>query len=171
LIPTPDDDAADQLLLLARMLTDAGYDQYEVSNFGKPGYYSRHNSSYWRREKYLGVGPSAHSYDGETREWNVRNNSLYIKAIAAGQIPCEKEILETKDKINDYLLTSLRTQWGADLDFLKTSFNYDVRAVYKDYLKALVGDDYAVVDGNFLKLTAKGKLLADKISSDLFQVE
>ena len=168
---TPDDDAADQLESLASILKSSGYHQYEVSNFGKPGFYSQHNSSYWKREKYLGVGPSAHSFDGRIRQWNIRNNSLYIKGINSGVLPCETETLELKDQINDYLMTSLRTEWGIDLAFIKNSFGYDVLQLYRDYIIRLVDDGHALINDESLILTQKGKLLADRIASDLFKVE
>lgn len=167
----PDDDlAATQLEMLVNTLVASGYDQYEVSNFGKPGYYSQHNSSYWRQEKYLGAGPSAHSFDGSSRQFNVSNNYQYLRSITASVIPAEREVLSREDRINDYLLTTLRTNWGCDLTFLKKEYDYDLLASHHGYIRQLVGNKYALVENNFFKLTARGKLLADRISSDLFLI-
>jgi len=170
LFPLDDDVAAARMDVLATQLTARGYDHYEVSNFGKPGYYSRHNSSYWQRKKYLGIGPSAHSFDGRSRQFNVSNNHVYVKALREDRIPCEKEILSRSELVNDYLLTTLRTSWGCDLRVLKTEFDYDIVTKNRDYVARLVAERLADLDGNCLKLTGKGKLLADRISSDLFLI-
>jgi oxygen-independent coproporphyrinogen III oxidase len=163
-----DDDSARQLEILMTELERAGLDQYEISNFCRPGFQSRHNSSYWKREKYLGAGPSAHSYNGESRQFNINNNALYVKSIESGKVPFEIEVLSGEDHINEYLLTTLRTSWGADLEKIRTEFGFDILEIQKDYLDDLFKRDLAKMEGYFLKLTKKGKLLADKISSDLF---
>jgi oxygen-independent coproporphyrinogen III oxidase len=168
LTPVDDDSAARQLEILMTELENAGFEQYEISNFCRPGFQSKHNSSYWKQEMYLGIGPSAHSYNGSSRQFNVKNNSLYIKSIESGKVPYEIEILKPEDRINEYLLTTLRTSWGTDLDKLKSDFNHDILLVSKDYLQELFSQKLAWVDGHFLKLTKKGRLLADSISSDLF---
>ncbi|MFZ6009940.1 MAG: radical SAM family heme chaperone HemW [Bacteroidota bacterium] len=164
----PDETAAAQLTLLVDRLENAGYDQYEISNFSLPGFESRHNSSYWRQTKYLGVGPSAHSYNESSRQFNVRNNHLYVKSMQAGKIPYEVEMLSIHDKINDYLLTTLRTRWGANLEKLKSDFNYDLLHKHGRYLEQLMSQKLARIDNQILLLTKSGKLLADKIASDLF---
>jgi oxygen-independent coproporphyrinogen-3 oxidase len=163
-----DDDAARQLEMLIDMLAQAGYEHYEVSNFCKPGFMSRHNSSYWRQTSYLGIGPSAHSYNNTTRQYNVSNNAIYLKTIAQNQIPAEIEQLQREDHINEYLLTTLRTNWGTDLERLRHLYHYDIDTVYAEYLETLYTQGLAVRDGHHLKLTKKGRLLADKIASDLF---
>lgn len=163
-----DDIAAHQLDVLMNTLDKAGYMHYEISNFAKPGFYSRHNSSYWRQEKYLGIGPSAHSYDGVIRQFNVANNHVYIKAISKNEIPAEKEILTIENKINEYILTTLRTQWGTDFSRLKQDFNMDLLEQNSAYIQQLVERDLALLTISVLTLTRKGKLLADKIASDLF---
>lgn len=168
--PSEDEVAARQLEMLVAALQQAGYEQYEVSNFARPGWYSRHNSSYWRQEKYLGIGPSAHSYNGECRQYNISNNPLYLKALASDQIPCTVEPLRREDQVNDYLLTTLRTTWGADLAYLEQHWQYPIRTAQANYLDALVSNGLATLLDNRLTLTAKGKLLADKISSDLFLI-
>lgn len=166
-----DEISATQLEMLVDELAKAGYQQYEVSNFSLPGFESKHNSSYWKQKKYLGVGPSAHSYDGETRQFNVNNNSLYLKAIAEDRIPATKEILTSADKINDYLMTTLRTAWGTDLVILKETMGYDLEKVQHSYITSLIQRALAQIDNGKLILTRRGKLLADKISSDLFVLE
>ena len=168
--PVTDDNAAGQLSLLVSMLESAGYEQYEISNFALPGYYSRHNSSYWRQLPYLGVGPSAHSYNLKTRQSNINNNHLYMKSLAAGQIPSTVEELSREDLINDYLLTTLRTSWGTSLKKLANEFGYDIRNSHSQYLEQLISQGFAVIDDSNLVLTRSGKFLADKISADLFAV-
>jgi len=163
-----DDLAARQLELLIDILTQAGYEHYEVSNFCKPGFHSRHNSSYWRQAGYLGVGPSAHSYNGTSRQYNVSNNAIYLKSLAQNQIPAEIEQLQREDHINEYILTTLRTSWGCDLERLRQLYQYDIDTDYRQYLETLYTQGLATREGHLLKLTKKGRLLADKIASDLF---
>lgn len=171
LTPVEDELAATQLEMLVNTLEKYGYEQYEVSNFARQGYQSRHNSSYWKQQKYLGVGPSAHSYDGVSRQYNISNNHLYLNALNEGKIPCTRETLSTEDKINDYLLTTLRTAWGADLAKLKASWSYDILATHRAYIHNLLENKLAIIQNDHLVLTKPGKLLADKISSDLFILE
>jgi oxygen-independent coproporphyrinogen III oxidase len=168
LIAVEDDLAAAQLEMLVEMLDAAGYEQYEVSNFARPGYYSRHNSSYWQQKKYLGIGPSAHSYDGKSRQYNIANNHVYLRALQAGNIPCTREELTPADVVNDYLLTTLRTSWGANLLTLRQEFHYDLQALHGAYLDTLCAQQLAIVSGDSLRLTRRGKMLADKIAADLF---
>ena len=168
LVVVDDDSAARQLEILMAELDRAGFEQYEISNFCRPGFHSRHNSSYWKQEKYLGVGPSAHSYNGISRQFNIRNNALYVKSLESGKVPSEIEILTKQDHINEYILTSLRTSWGVNLEKLRIGNNHDILALQKEYLQDLFTRDLAIVEEGFLKLTKKGRLLADKISSDLF---
>jgi oxygen-independent coproporphyrinogen-3 oxidase len=151
-------------------LAQEGYAHYEISNFSKPGFYSRHNSSYWQQKKYLGVGPSAHSYNGISRQFNVSNNHIYIKAINSDEPYFEKEILTREDKINEYLLTSLRTTWGCDLRLLKDKLGYDIRKDQAAYLNRLVRDEYIVIEDEIMKLLHRGKFVADKILGDLVLV-
>jgi oxygen-independent coproporphyrinogen-3 oxidase len=162
---------SEQFLLLMQWLEDAGYEHYEISNFarpaspaGRPGFRSRHNSAYWQGKKYLGLGPSAHSFDGNSRQWNVSNNTVYIESIGNGNIPYEKEILTPVQKLNEYIMTSLRTMEGTDLiklekkagdELLEKAVKYIERGLVKRH-------------NNFLALTKEGKLLADGIAADLF---
>jgi oxygen-independent coproporphyrinogen III oxidase len=168
--PVEDDLAAHQLEILVDELEQRGYYQYEVSNFSKPGFESKHNSSYWKQEKYLGVGPSAHSYNLHTRQYNISNNHLYIKSILEGKVPFELEQLSREDHVNEYLLTTLRTSWGVNLEKLRERFQYDVVTTNEAFIDELRKRNLAVIDDGFLRLTKSGKLLADKISSELFLV-
>ena len=154
--------------MLMDIAEDMGYEHYEISNFARPGFRSSHNSSYWLQEKYLGIGPSAHSYNGVARQFNVANNYQYVSAIRENKIPCTVEPLSEADQINDYLLTTLRTSWGTDLEKLRVEMKYDLLARRSLYVEQLVQNGYAIVEKNHLQLTRKGKFLADKISSDLF---
>lgn len=169
--PVDDDLSARQLSLLIDHLEGANYEQYEVSNFSKPGFQSRHNSNYWKNEKYLGVGPSAHSYNGESRQYNVSNNSIYLRSLQQEKIPCTLEVLSRRDKINEYLLTRLRTSWGADLKTLRERFSFDPMNENNSYLQSLLHKGLIVIERDILKLTRKGLFLADKIASDLFVID
>lgn len=166
-----DSQAAEQMETLVRILTDRGYRHYEISNFARPGYESAHNNNYWKGGAYLGIGPSAHSYDRKSRQHNIASNHLYVKAIRDRMIPAEEETLAQSERINEYILTSLRTDTGCDLNFLKDKLGYDIIKLHEGYVGQLIKASLVVVDGNHLKLTEAGKLLADKISSDLFSVE
>jgi len=160
--------AAAQMEILMDELGNAGFDQYEISNFCRPGFYSRHNSSYWHQKKYLGIGPSAHSYNELSRQANISNNPLYIKSITQGKIPCQVEVLTRANKINEYLFTTLRTTWGCNLNYLLTQLDYDVLKENQLTLNTLAKHELVMVENDTLRLTQKGKLLADKIASDLF---
>lgn len=169
--PVNDDVAARQLTLLIDNLERENYEQYEVSNFSKPGFQSRHNSNYWRNKIYLGVGPSAHSYNGESRQYNLSNNSLYLRSIQQGKIPSTVEVLTMEDKINEYLLTTLRTSWGADLKILREQFSWDIINENRDYVQSIQSKGLIVIEDNFLRLTRQGRFFADKIASDLFVID
>ena len=170
-IAEPKDDVAqDHFEILVRTLTEKGFIHYELSNFGKPDYFSQNNSSYWLGKKYLGIGPSAHSFDGKSRSWNIANNMLYLKSISADKLPHEIEILTQQDRYNEYVMTGLRTIWGVSLERIEKEFG-------KDYLNYLLNQaDKFLIDGllsiaeNVMTTTAKGKFLADGIASDLFLV-
>jgi len=168
LIPLQEETVAAQFEMLMSEMTASGYEQYEISNFAKPGHRSRHNSSYWEQKAYLGIGPSAHSYNGRSRRFNVANNSLYIKAMVEGRQPFEEETLSPSNIINEFIMTHLRTRDGLDLDQLKERFGYDLRSAHRSYLASLLELEKIEFRKQVLALTNKGKLLADKISSDLF---
>jgi oxygen-independent coproporphyrinogen III oxidase len=146
----------------------AGFIQYEISNLCKPGYFSKHNTSYWKGIHYLGVGPSAHSFNGITREWNVSKNALYIKSVMENNRKSESEVLTTENRFNEYIMVSLRTMWGIDLNYLKSTFSDDY---YKHLLTEatpfIAGGDL-VTNNDHLYLSISGKLIADKLASDLF---
>ncbi len=163
--------AAEQFELLLATLTAADYDPYEVSNFCRPGYYAKHNTSYWQNQNYLGVGPSAHSYDGVSRQYNVANNVKYLRAIADGLIPFEREVLSRHDQINERIMTGLRTKWGCDLAGLKNQLHYDLYETHRAYINQLVKEGKAVVQEDHLILTSSGRLVADGIAEAFFLID
>ncbi len=163
--------AARQFEMLMDFAINAGYDHYEISNFSRPGYYSKHNSSYWNGKKYLGLGPSAHSYDGESRQWNISNNTLYIQSLEKGSPVFEAEHLTSKDHFNEYLLTSLRTASGADLNFIAKNFGAGRAASFQDSIAPLLQEKLAELEAGKIRLTRAGKLIADRIISDLFDTD
>jgi oxygen-independent coproporphyrinogen-3 oxidase len=143
--------------------------QYEISNFGKEHFFSKHNSNYWKGSYYLGLGPSAHSFDGKSRQWNVANNNGYIQKISGNDVGYfEKEILTKNNHFNEYILTSLRTIWGINLNYLNTHFNTDFISILKKEVENHIKNETIILKDNAYILTNKGKLLADKIASDLF---
>jgi len=147
-----------------RWLGEAGYEHYEISNFAKPGFRSRHNSSYWQGKSYIGFGPSAHSFNGNTRWWNIANNNSYINSINKGIIPFEKEELTTTQKMNEYIMISLRTIEGLDLSKINEDMSHELLAASRKY----IDNGLIKFDINSLKLTNEGKLLADGIAAGLF---
>lgn len=163
-----DEAQARQFMILMQMLKDADYEHYEISNFAKPGFRSRHNSSYWQGEKYIGIGPSAHSFDGEARSWNVANNHAYTKSIAENKIPSELEVLTPSQKLNEYVMTSLRTAEGMDLDLIASKFSNQETLRIEQLLEQKVEKENFIRRGNKIILTGKGKLFADRIAVELF---
>jgi oxygen-independent coproporphyrinogen-3 oxidase len=168
-IAAPKDEVAQEhFAILVETLEANDFIHYELSNFGKENYFSKNNSAYWLGKKYVGIGPSAHSYDGVSRSWNISNNALYLKSIQEDKLPNEIEILSTADRYNEYVMTGLRTIWGVSLDRIKTEFGDE----YLDYLNKQVqkflNDDLVYIENNILKPTPKGKFLTDGIASDLF---
>lgn len=165
-----DDYSSDQFIFLSDYLQEQGYEHYEVSNFGKAGFHSKHNSSYWQQTPYLGIGPAAHSFDGMNRQFNVSHNHKYMKAIQQDEIPAELDILTKEDRINEYLMTSLRTSKGCSLQYLKETLNYDLWKDEKNRILEWQNTELCTLENNTLKLTQKGRLLADKLAADLFIV-
>lgn len=161
------DKQSEQFLLLMRWMEEARYEHYEISNFAKPGHRSRHNSSYWKGEKYLGLGPSAHSFNGIARQWNVSNNNIYTASINAGKVPYEKEELTLSQQINEYIMTSLRTMEGISMDVLKEKFTISAEEITRKADK-YINNNLLKPQNNALVLTREGKLLADGIAADLF---
>lgn len=171
IIPQPDDEVAQQhFQILVDKLQENGFIHYELSNFGKENYFSKNNSAYWLGKKYIGIGPSAHSYDGEKRGWNISNNSLYIKSIQENKLPIEFEILSETDKYNEYIMTGLRTMWGVSLDKVENEFGEKYITYLKKQAQKFIDDDLLFVEQNILKTTNKGKFLGDGIASDLFML-
>jgi oxygen-independent coproporphyrinogen-3 oxidase len=167
--PINDDTAAQHFDMLLAHLNLHGYEQYEISNFSKPDWHSRHNSSYWQHEAYLGVGPSAHSFDGlATRQFNVANNQKYLQQIGQGLVPCQKDHLSNQDQANEYLMIALRTKWGCSLDKINNLASLDFELIYQKSIAQFIAFDWLEIRDRHLLLTQKGKLFADKISSDLF---
>lgn len=171
-IPSPKEEVAHaHFMLLIEKLRANGYVHYELSNFAKPGYYSKNNSAYWLGKKYLGIGPSAHSFDGTYRSWNISNNPLYIKAIEAGELPSEVEKLSLSDRYNEYIMTGLRTIWGVDLARIAREFG----STFHEYLvresASFIADGLMQEVEGVLTITDKGKFLSDGIASDLFWLD
>jgi oxygen-independent coproporphyrinogen III oxidase len=168
-IEKPNDEISQEhFSILLELLEANNFIHYELSNFGKENYFSKNNSSYWLGKKYIGIGPSAHSYNGISRSWNVSNNSLYIKALQENQLPNEMEVLTVTDRYNEYIMTGLRTIWGVSLDRIKKEFGIK----YYDYLmkqvQKFLNDDLVFIEKDVLKSTKKSKFLTDGIASDLF---
>ena len=168
-LPVEEARQAEQFQLLLSLMDKAGYEQYEISNFAKPGYRSRHNSSYWQGKPYYGFGPSAHSFDGKnTRRWNIANNALYVQSIGQSIIPFEEEILTETQQVNEYIMISLRTMEGIDLSRIAREFGDDKEAVLTSVAQRFIEEDLLVKNGQKILLTRGGKFLADGIAAELF---
>ena len=168
-IAEPNDEVAQEhFSILVEQLEANDFIHYELSNFGKENYFSKNNSSYWLGKKYLGIGPSAHSFDGVSRSWNISNNSLYVKSIQENQLPNEVEILSKTDRYNEYIMTGLRTIWGVSLEKIASEFGNDYLDYLQNQMQKFLKDDLLFVENNILKTTKKGKFLTDGIASDLF---
>ncbi|MFN7098928.1 MAG: radical SAM family heme chaperone HemW [Flavobacterium sp.] len=168
-IAAPKDEVAEaHFMILVDKLEANGFVHYELSNFGKPDYFSKNNSAYWLGKKYIGIGPSAHSYDGVSRSWNIANNTLYLKGIGEDTLPNEVEVLSVADRYNEYIMTGLRTIWGVALDRIETEFGSEYLSYLKKQTQKFLDDDLVFIENNILKPTAKGKFLTDGIASDLF---
>lgn len=161
-----ENDSAAQFNLLIEKAESAGFIQYEISNFGKPGYFSIHNSNYWKQVSYLGLGPSAHSFNGYSRQWNIRDLKGYIKSVNAGKPYFEREELDSRTRFNEYIMTSLRTMWGIDLEYVEKMFEKEGY----DYVVNLSGKfkNYGLMkmEKKSLVLTNQGKLISDNIISE-----
>lgn len=162
----PDAQSA-QFLLLMDWMAAAGYEHYEISNFAKPGWRSKHNSAYWQGKTYLGLGPSAHSFNGRERQWNLSNNNLYVAAIQKGELPIEKEILSSDQQLNEYIMTALRTIEGIQINILEEKHAVDITAFRKKAAGYIHTGHIIEKNGCFI-LTNEGKLLADGIAASLF---
>lgn len=167
-LPAEEEFVAEQFEWLQAKSEESGYIQYEISNFGKPGQFALHNTIYWKGVPYLGLGPSAHSFDGKNRGHNSASNSKFLKDIAFGQIPFEEEILTRRDQVNDRILTGLRTMWGISTAEINLDFGIDLLRSKEKEVEKLAAQGWLIWDGKTLSLTKSGMLLADSIASDLF---
>ena len=173
--PVDENLALEHYHILVAETEKRGYVQYEISNFGNPAYFSKHNTSYWFGEKYLGIGPSAHSFNGFERSWNVSNNTKYINALLANELPSEKEQLSEINRFNEYIMTGLRTIWGVSFQKIEKEFGamylQDLKKSAERHIKSgLLEIELHSFSGKVLVVTKKGKFLADGIASDLFKV-
>lgn len=162
------EDQARQFLLLMDWMQAAGYEHYEISNFALPGKRSRHNSSYWQGASYLGLGPSAHSFNGESRQWNIANNALYIKSLKEGKVPFEVEHLTSTQRLNEYVMTSLRTMEGLNLKYVISNFGEIAANKLKQEAQQFIETGKMQLNNGYLQLTKEGKLFADGIAAELF---
>lgn len=166
-----EEDSIRQFECLLDAATEAGFEHYEISNFAKPGFHSRHNSNYWRHLPYLGIGPSAHSYDGKSRQWNVGNNSQYIENIEKEDGWCESELLSPFDMYNDYMLISIRTMWGVNPGYILENFGPTFLEIFLRQAASYIQSGFMEKCNGKYVLTRKGKMIADRIASDLFADE
>jgi oxygen-independent coproporphyrinogen-3 oxidase len=169
--PVDDQTSGTQFITLVNELKRCGFEQYEVSNFCLPGMQSKHNSAYWLGKKYLGIGPSAHSFNGESRQWNVANNPRYSKGWITGIPEFEIETLDNRTRLNEYLMTRLRTSWGIELEYIQNTFGIDLWKTEIDFLRQLMQDGLMTKENSTLTLTTTGLLQADRIASELFILE
>ena len=156
--------------MLMELAKENGFEQYEISNFAREGLYSKHNSSYWLGEKYLGIGPSAHSFNGASRQWNIRNNNEYIRIINEGKIPAETEILTQQNKFNEYVMVSLRTMWGCDLEKIRHDFGADYSENFFRQANQKLDEGLMIMQNQNFILSEKGKYFADRIAAEFFVV-
>ena len=165
-----DEKAHEQFHILKDKLEASGFVHYELSNFGKDGYFSKNNTAYWQGKSYLGIGPSAHSFNGKQRSWNVSNNTKYIKALEQNEVPQEVETLTQTDQYNEYVMTGLRTIWGVSLNKVEKDFG----TVFKNYLiehsEVFINQHLLYIEGEYLRVTKKGQFLCDGIASELFKI-
>jgi oxygen-independent coproporphyrinogen-3 oxidase len=168
-IEAPRDEVAQgHFAILVQTLEDNDFIHYELSNFGKKNYFSKNNSAYWLGKKYIGIGPSAHSYNGVSRSWNVSNNSIYLKSMQENKLPNEIEILSISDRYNEYIMTGLRTIWGVSFDRIETEFGVNYLEYLQKQAQKFLDDKLLYIENNVLKTSPKGKFLTDGIASDLF---
>lgn len=161
----------EEFFYMTDFLKDNGFDHYEISNFGKPGFHSQHNSAYWKSQEYLGIGPSAHSYNGRNeRSWNFANNQLYIKSLNQNKLAKETEILTEKDQFNEMLMIGLRTIWGVNLSSLKEKCSTELLENFQFEIKNKLEDGILQIENNYLKIPEKHWFLADGIAADLFLI-
>ncbi len=161
--------AAQQFEILMDEAERIGFEHYEISNFAKEGHRAVHNTNYWTGIPYLGIGPSAHAYDGEIRKWNIANNALYMKSILTEKkLNFEEETLTPEQSLNEYIMTSLRTVWGLDINHVQTKWGAEYSGQIKQLATGFIEKKQAVLQDNVITLTKQGKLFADNIAADLF---
>lgn len=159
---------AEQFEMLMKCLENAGYNHYEISNYAKPDFESKHNSSYWKGMHYLGLGPSAHSYNSVSRSWNISNNALYIAGVENGTTILETEILTNVQQLNEYIMISLRTAVGINLGDVELKWGKSIPQQLLHQSSAWIQSKHLINDNNIIRLTTSGKLYADGIAADLF---
>ncbi len=167
LVPVEDDEVIKEYEYMVEFLTAHGYEHYEVSNFSKPGKYSKHNSSYWHQKNYLGLGPGAHSFNGSSRHFNVSNNPKYVKSITNGATQYSQEMLSTKELLTEYIFTRIRTKWGVDFNTVAKLFNYQLNATQLGYIDIIVSKKMATFVNNKFILNSKGFFISDSIVLEL----
>ena len=165
-----EEDVLTQFNFLVDRLQAKGYDHYELSSFGKPGFRSVNNTAYWSEKPYLGIGPSAHSFNGETRSWNISNNAQYIKGISVGKPMIEREKLSVADRYNEYIMIGLRMQNGISLDYIEKNFGSDYKILLKKGVQSQIASQVLYWDGDSLKVSRNAMMLVDGIASDLFKL-
>jgi oxygen-independent coproporphyrinogen-3 oxidase len=168
LLPLEDKTTIEHFNTLVRLAAKNNFIHYEISNFGKKGFFSNHNSAYWKNQYYLGVGPSAHSFNGSSRQWNIPSNKQYIEKIKTKDSYFEIEQLNDQKQYNEYIFTGLRTIWGVQLDYIKAQFGKDAKQYFEQQIKNWITQKKVKKKGHNYALTKKGKLYADAIASDLF---
>jgi len=168
--PMDDELSAKHFEVLVEETSKQGLTHYETCSFGHSGFFSRHNMSYWLGKTYMGVGPSAHSFDGAKRSWNVSNNSKYIKALEADELPFESEVLSVENRFNEYIMTGLRTIWGISLEKIETDFGTKIKEQLLQDSKKFITSNTLEIEDDHIKITHAGKFLSDGIASDLFLV-
>lgn len=169
--PIDERQSAAQFIELMGKLQKAGFLHYEISNFAQPGYESKHNTNYWKGEFYLGIGPSAHSFNGVSRQWNIANNANYLAAIAKHQVPAQVELLTLNNRFNEYLMTSLRTHWGADMHYVRSNFGTEYANLVLAKAETMLQKNWIKVVDEKLVLTEEGKLFADHIAAEFFIID
>ena len=168
----PDENnSADQFKILMEMAEENGFDQYEISNFCRNEKYSKHNSSYWNGAHYIGFGPSAHSFNGISRQWNISNNNTYCKDLISGTPTFVKENLSEKELYNEYIMTSLRTKWGVNSDYILEKFGIAFENYFMNRINSHLTSNNLVKNDQVYTLTIEGKFFADQIAADLFYID
>ena len=172
LVELPDDNIVfDQFIYVNKELVANNYINYELSSFAKPNFFSKNNTAYWKRKKYIGIGPSAHSYDGINRSWNISNNKKYIDQINSGNLYYKIEKLSKIDHYNEYIMTGLRTMWGISLSYLENKFDNKFKDYFLKHVKKYVDQNLIKINEGIYKTTESGRFLADGIASELFMID